>query len=764
MTNGVGGQPSYYSETVETANRPNQNQIADNGAVAVSFDIVYLILALCLALICAVAGTGIDAVDQKVVPRGDAFSYSMVIYEILNTTHDSFIAGLKYVVMSGNFIWLQHLLVLVFSPFLSNHRGSLIFINYFSFFITTIVVFRTALLSRVPHFWAFVVTLIFAAMPWNYQALMQFSRTSLMPEPVFTDAFVCTILLSCWWIADPYSKKKALALGLALGAAIWSRGNAFMYLAIPFAGFALAGVARFVWPKRRLNTRTVKTFGIAFLTSVVMAASYFYFTHHSIYEYYLDHATSVQFDSTRKLAGSEWILLNMPGLAIAGRWIPTNVHGTHYYAFALTLCGHAIVLYSAISGVRKIAFGASDEVLIGALGIIGAATFYLYTLFALVTFSGYYSEVEIRTLHPFEPALLGFACCALSVLCGLLGWYPVPRVRHPLPYTAAGALFAFSAIAITRSSLAAIIDADGWPAYGFRAAAVADDLPCRSLNEISDSYLPSKAISQLSLLLAKEAAGKRVYFFWYGVFNQQIVEYYTAQNEVKPVIEVPLRSEDDSKYWFWTFNPELVTTRSSFREFLNYLFARADFIVIPERLEAFQIMWASPITGYHEEIAAALNSREVAPDYEVWAVVDEGPSTRVLILRRRPSHAPDSGLEHFPRTWGSSDQIIGRGFKGAIEVTQRPWWEDDAATPPRLLYAYNGYNLIRLGRLYIAAAHDLGPMDITPVLTGAAPRPPSRKFIAARDISQLKRAVDACGVANGTAKLDTSDVTVSHSH
>ena len=276
------------------------------------------------------------------------------------------------------------------------------------------------------------------------------------------------------------------------------------------------------------------------------------------------------------------------------------------------------------------------------------------------------------------------------------------RVRHPLPYTAAGALFAFSAIAITRSSLAAIIDADGWPAYGFRAAAVADNSPCRSLNEISNSYLPSKAISQLSLLLAKEAAGKRVYFFWYGVFNQQIVEYYTAQNEVKPVIEVPLRSEDDSKYWFWTFNPELVTTRSSFREFLNYLFARADFIVIPERLEAFQIMWASPITGYHEEIAAALNSREVAPDYEVWAVVDEGPSTRVLILRRRPSHAPDSGLEHFPRTWGSSDQIIGRGFKGAIEVTQRPWWEDDAATPPRLLYAYNGYNLIRLGRLYIA--------------------------------------------------------------
>ena len=502
----------------------------------------------------------------------------------------------------------------------------------------------------------------------------------------------------------------------------------------------------------------------AFLTSVVMAASYFYFTHHSIYEYYLDHATSVQFDLTRKLAGAKWILLNMPGLAIAGRWIPTNVQGMHYYALALTLCGHAIVLYSAISGVRKIAFGASDEVLVGALGIIGAVTFYLYTLFALVTFSGYYSEVEIRTVHSFEPALLGFACCALSVLCGLLGRYPMPRVRHPILYITTGALFAFSAITITRSSLAAIIDANGWPAYGFKEAAVADNSPCRNLNEIAGSYLPSKVISELSLLLAKEATDKYVYFFWYGIFNRQIAEYYTAQNEAKPVIEVPLRSEDDSKYWFWTFKPELVTTRSSFREFLNYLFAKADFIVIPERLEAFQLMWASPMTGYHEEIAAALNSREVAPDYGVWAVVDEAPSTRVLILRRRHSQAPDDGLEQFPRTWGSSAQDIGRDFKGAIEVTQQPWWKDDAATPPELLYAYSGYNLIRLGRLYIAAAHDLGPMDINPVLTGAAPRPPSRKFIAARDISQLKRAVDACTVASDTPKLDTSDVTGSQFH
>jgi hypothetical protein len=106
-----------------------------------------------------------------------------------------------------------------------------------------------------------------------------------------------------------------------------------------------------------------------------MAAIYFYFTYHAIYIYYSNPGTSLQFDYQRKLAGSAWILLNMPGLALSGRWFPPASGETPYYAVALTVFGHIIAIYAAIRGARKILSDDSGQVIIGALGMIGAISF-----------------------------------------------------------------------------------------------------------------------------------------------------------------------------------------------------------------------------------------------------------------------------------------------------------------------------------------------------------------------------------------------------
>ena len=669
----MAGDAFHYSTHIEASKYDKGDKIDRK-----SIDISYLIIGLCTVLIYLVAGRELNTIDQTIVPRGDAFSYTTFLYQILNKSHDDFAATLRYIVESGNFIWLQHFLVLAFSPILSNQRGSLIFINYFGFFISTIVVFRTALLCKVSHFWAFIVALLFAAMPWNFNALMQFNLTSLMPEPIFVQAFLCAIIFFCWLVLNPSSKRTAIMAGIALGAAIWSRGNAFMYLAMPLAGFVLVAVLRFAWPKHRFNMRVFVGFAVMALTCSAMAAVYFYFTHHSIYSYYLNHATSLQFDSARKLAGAKWILLNMPGLAIAGKWVPPDLEGTPYYAIALTILGHIVVLYSAIGGVKKLISGDGSEIIIGALGAIGGVTFYLYTIFALLTFSGYYSEVEIRILHPFEPAFVGFVCCALSVLCELFSTRRMPQLQHELLYVAAGAIFALNAVVITKSSLGSIMDMKGWSVYGFKRLSDRTVSSCRQLNEFGHVYLPSEEVSRFSLLFGKQAASRLVYYFWYGIFNHAIVEYYAAENNIEPPVQVPLRSEDDDKFWFWTFNPELVTTEGSFRGYLNYVLQTADFIVIPERLDAFRIMWPSPMVAYRKDIAAALNSPEIAPDYDVWAIVDERPYTRVLILKKHDQRAADESLEQFPRTWGTSSQIVGRDFKGALVVDQRAAWEGDA--------------------------------------------------------------------------------------
>ena len=631
-----------------------------------------------------------------------------------------------------------------------NQRGSLIFINYFIFFISSVVVFRTALLCGVSRFWAFVITLLLAAMPWNFQALMTFNLASLMPEPIFVGASLCAMILLSWLIAYPYSRKTAIVAGFALGATIWSRGNAFLYLTMPLAGFALAILLRFIWPKWRLDIRVIAGFALAAVTCAAMAAIYFYFTHQAIYNYYSGDAAATLFNYQRKLTGAKWILLNMPGLAIAGKWFPPHLQETPYYAAVLTVFGHVIVIYSAVAGVKQIVSGGRRQVVIGALGTIGAATFYLYLLFALLTFSAWYSEAETRILHPFEPALTGLICCALSVLCGLFSQRPMPLVQREVSYIAAGAVLALIGASITKSSFNSIMVSNTWAVTGFKQLHDADVSPCHQLNEIDDTYLPSDDVRRLSLLLGKETRNKLVYFFWYGLFNSHIAQYYAAQSNVEPPREVPLRSDKDRLFWIPTFNPELLSPEPSFRTFLDYVFERSDFVVIPERLEALGSLWPSPMVAYRNDVASAVNSPEIAPDYRVWAIIDEKPYTRVLVLKKQDPQALDSGLELFPRTWGTAAQVIGRDFKGALIVGQKTWWRYDANAAPRLLYAYENYNVVRVGQLYVGAAQALGPANINSILTNTVSRPPFNQFIVARDAARLHAAIDACSKDLGT--------------
>lgn len=61
-------------------------------------DISYVIIGLCLFSIYLLAGRELSTVDQTIVPRGDAFSYSTFLFEILNRSRESFGSALQYVV------------------------------------------------------------------------------------------------------------------------------------------------------------------------------------------------------------------------------------------------------------------------------------------------------------------------------------------------------------------------------------------------------------------------------------------------------------------------------------------------------------------------------------------------------------------------------------------------------------------------------------------------------------------------------------------
>ena len=64
---------------IEARLRPKNAEIGRTG-----LDISYAIIGLCTLSIYLVAQAQLNTVDQRLVPRGDAFTYSIFLYEILN--------------------------------------------------------------------------------------------------------------------------------------------------------------------------------------------------------------------------------------------------------------------------------------------------------------------------------------------------------------------------------------------------------------------------------------------------------------------------------------------------------------------------------------------------------------------------------------------------------------------------------------------------------------------------------------------------------
>ena len=392
-------------------------------------------------------------------------TYSIFFYRILNEARESIPSAISLIV-HGDYNWVQDFLILVFSPILYNERSSLIIINCIVLLISTILIFSTALRCKVPQFWAFCAALLFAAMPWNYEMRMQFSVTSLMPEPVYMGSYLCATILLCWLVSNPFSKRIAIAAGLALGVTICSRWNAIINLAMPIAGFGIVSVLRLLYLKDRPFLAIFKTYAIAALISLAFAAIYFGFEGRALYEYGYQVSVSSSFDLATKAAGAAWLLLNMPGLAVAGQWFYPNTLATPLYAVALTLLGHAIVLYAVISGVKRLSSALQSEIVIGALGLLGGTVFYLDIILATTSFGGFYSEVGFGELHFIEPALIGLVLCTLAIICGQLSRLELPRFRYfkvRVVYIVLAVLVAVNSNRVLKSSLVTNFAGVTWP-------------------------------------------------------------------------------------------------------------------------------------------------------------------------------------------------------------------------------------------------------------------------------------------------------------
>ena len=81
----------------------------------------------------------------------------------------------------------------------------------------------------------------------------------------------------------------------------------------------------------------------------------------------------------------------------------------------------------------------------------------------------------------------------------------------------------------------------------------------------------------------------------------------------------------------------------------------------------------------------------------------------------------------------------------------------DTDEPPKLLYDYYGYNVLRVGQFYVAIAQSLGDINVLAVLTHATASPPPERFLIAHNIWSLSfgtlhegdALLESCGEGRG---------------
>ena len=168
------------------------------------------------------------------------------------------------------------------------------------------------------------------------------------------------------------------------------------------------------------------------------------------------------------------------------------------------------------------------------------------------------------------------------MICGLLSERQAPQlryVRREFAYAAIGILVALNSLKNTNSSLEVLLDEGMWTAYaaGTGATPGASVGPaCGRVSGLSKKYLPSQSLKNFVLQFREAADSKEAYFFWYGLFNVNIMDYYTAQADQKGLITVQDRSPKDEYVWYTSLNPKRVVSETWFREWLLNMFCKGE--------------------------------------------------------------------------------------------------------------------------------------------------------------------------------------------
>lgn len=610
-------------------------------------------------------GRYIEYLD-RVLPHGDWFIYTINWFANIDfyRAHGYLLTLAAALVRPGNWYRLMSLSEAALVPLLAKQPYVICIINYIWFGFATAAFYRLGRRLGLTVWAAFAAALI----PWIWPVNYGFADYTSLPITGLDAAFnavlylavaqayifVVDLMLSAHWAAGSFNRSKASATapwgmrefasdrrrrasailtGLAVGIAVWGRGNS-----LPVVGLVV------LWPALlalwvALRSRDAKVWTdviIAGAVAALIAAEFYAQYGRTILSYYSTHASYVEAHHWT-FSGARPFILNVPGFMY---WRAENSAA----CIALTFASHLLALAMLAAAwwprgpFRAPSFFWFRQLVAGG-GVIYFGTYLVDLLFFANDQPGF---SIYQALLVWRPMLIGLSLMLFAVATALLPRLPVRFINFmPAPL---------------------VVLALGWGlmwTYIYTPLNLAEQLPS------------PRTVERFAINLDQLADNGPVVVLWWRGWNEAILNYYRLQNDLPPA---NLFTEDVLKYKLvtgalpsvdlssilhplayyrrlkndretakllsaehhdamWSQSDYSAEKRARVLAQVEYQFTHASLIVLPEYLDEYRPQEPYAFYKFKSDWAAWLNS-DAAPRFRVLMLLQESPDVRLLVISR----------------------------------------------------------------------------------------------------------------------------------
>ena len=577
----------------------------------------YLLLLLATALLYILTGCYLYRYNRTVVPNGDAFTYTLGFFHIVDSAHQSYFSTLLDVVSNPNWYWLQNVVIALLSPVLVKEPQSIALANFVVFFLATVSVFRLAKQFGATTPAAFLLSFITWLGPFSYGVYSQVSLLTLMLDTMFLGMLTVALLNMVLLAIRPLDVKQAIAAGLAAGLAVWGRGSSLPYVLIavscPLLIIAWGVVAR-------SSIQRIKRLGnLALFLALFsgMAGWYYYFTLDNIRSYYSYLPSFHATDSgiTGKLSAivhpAPWVTMNIPGFffypkvdAVATMWISCTAH---LVVLALALRR----FQSPLDRQRSVGRAGPAHRLRDRRGRVW---------------------IDVSHVSDRRRALGG-----------------TPPIRHVCSHAGGSCVSVVSLIApplIARGDSSVLSSRAFMPAVillGLVYGAFWTKQQSR-MAPLPETDMPAD-VERFSLNLDRYLKDGKLAVVWYRMYNEPILHYYRCKNG-RPYYPSFAKYDYALRHTVADRIPY-----QDFRDALRKTMLEADYVIIPESLEDYALVHPCCLQRYGaKEMGEFLDSPD-CPRYAIKETLRDFFGHRLLLLQRLKPGDSSEGCRLLPHPY-----------------------------------------------------------------------------------------------------------------